>query len=558
MTDIASRPPLKTPLWLRIGGRVLAPLLVAVALAFAFLRENESRPLDFWSMNEDYSNVCLAHGLNIDFWLDSPRLSEGRKLTELNTFHPGFPLQATSWVAYRLSCMGKDSDARTRCADTFADPSAFWLTIRLIAIAAGIVCSAWCARAASAHGFCYAMAVGLFYFCYDPAWDYSIRLLGNETFALPLAIAVAWLAGRSLASEENRSALKWWAGWGAMCAVCWLNKLNYIAWTAAALPAWAVYFALRRPSILQMGQRILVFTFGFIVAAFGFASLLLGKGGLGQIVRTHFGVLTHSGSYGEGAARVVSVDALQTALHSLMEFRYFLALAGAVCLISVWIVLSLVRSGKGAKSNATLIVYLLCAAGLFLAATLKHYGPHYLVAGVPAVTLLMLCIGGHMGSKWRLLLSAAVVVVLVHSYRRYSVISNIRYRQTEEMKASLKSINDLTSKPGDGVLWAYRLPEARFGMEYTQLLTEIPEIGDLIDDQFPAQGLGFYSWKATIRDGRETVSLEKARWRYAVFDAKLYRHFIAEPDATAREFFEGKCKRIIDQPNLCVFERIAE
>ncbi len=558
MTDIASRPHLKTPVWLRIGGRILAPLLVAVILVFAFHRENERRPLDFWSMNEDYSNVCLAHGLNLDFWLSSPDPAEGRKLTELNTFHPGFPLQATSWVAYRLSCMGKDSDARTRCADTFADPSAFWLTIRLMAIATGIICSAWCARAASNHGFCYAMAVGLFYFCYDPAWDYSIRLLGNESFALPLAIAVAWVAGRSLTAVENHSALRWWTGWGAMCAVCWLNKLNYIAWTAAALPAWVLYLALRRPSVLQMGQRILGFSFGFIVAAFGFASLLLGKGGLSQIVRSHFGVLTHSGSYGEGAARVVSADALQTALRSLMEFRYFLGLAGAVCLISIWIVLSLVRSGKGAKSNATLIVYLLGAAGLFLAATLKHYGPHYLVAGVPAVTLLMLGIGGHMSSKLRWLLSAAVVLVAVHSYRRYSVISDVRYRQTEEMKASLQTISDLTSNPGNSVLWAYRLPERRFGLEYTQLLTEIPEIGDVIDDQFPAQGLGYYSWKPTIRVGREMLSLEKAPWRHAVFDAKLYRHFVVVPNAAARGFFEGSCKRIIDQPNLIVFERIAE
>lgn len=558
MTDIASRPPPSSPAWLRTGRRILAPLLVVVVLAFAFHRENESRPLDFWSMNEDYSNVCLAHGLNMDFWLSASLPSEGRQLTDLNTFHPGFPLQATSWAAYRLASFGKGSDARSRCASTFADPSAFWLTIRLIAIAIGMVCSALCARAASSRGFFYSMAVGLFYFCYDPAWDYSIRLLGNETFALPLALAVAWVAGRSLTSGENGSALKWWGAWGALCAVCWFNKLNYIAWTAAAVPAWAVYFALRRPSVLEMGRRILVFGLGFIGAAYGFASLFLGKGGLGRIVRSHLGVLTHSGSYGGGSEQVVSVNAIQTALHSLMEFRHFLALAGVLCLMAVWIVFSLVRRGKAAASDATLIVYLLCAAGLFLAATLKHYGSHYLVAGVPAVTLLMLAIGGHIGPKLRLLLSVAVALVLTHSYRRYSVNSGIRYRDTQEIKTSLQTLDDLSSKPGSTVLWAYRLPDRRFGMEHTQLLAEIPEIGAVIDENFPTHGLGYFPWSPTVRVGSEQVPLEQAKWRYAVFETELYRHFIIEQQTGTRELFEKKCKRIVNGPNLSVFERLAD
>ena len=558
MTHIASRPSPSSPEWLRIGRQILAPLLVIVILAFVSYRENAGHPLDFWSMNDDYSNVCMTHGLSIDFWLSNTHRADGRKITECNTLHPGFPLQASSWAAYRLSCMGKASDARSRCEYTFADPSAFWLTIRLMAIVTGLFCSALIARAASSHGFCYSMAVGLFYFCYDPAWDYSMRMLTNETFALPLAFAVAWLAGRSLTSGENSSALKWWAAWGAVCAVCWLNKLNYIAWTAAAVPAWAVYFALRRPSLLEMGRRILVFALGFIAAAYSLATLLLGKGGLLQIVRLHRDVLTHSGSYGSGSEQVVSFGSVQTALQSLMAYRHFLVLAGAVCLIAAWILFSLARSGKAATSNATLIIYPFCAAVLFLVATLKHYSPHYLVAGVPAVTLLMLAIGGHIGSKMRLLLSVAVGVVLMHSYRVYSVTSDMRYRYTEQTKASLRKIDNLPAKPGDTAIWAYRLPDRRFGMEFTHLLVDMPEIGEIIDEKFPTQAAGYYPWRPTVRSGSEWVPLEQAKWRYAIFDSDLYRYFVEVHQSESREFFEKHCRRIIDEPNVCVFERIGE
>ena len=95
-------------------------------------------------------------------------------------------------------------------------------------------------------------------------------------------------------------------------------------------------------------------------------------------------------------------------------------------------------------------------------------------------------------------------------------------------------------------------------MEHTQLLTEIPEIGVLIDEDFPAHGSGYFPWKPTVRVGSEWVPLKQAKWRYAVFETELYRHFIIEQQSKAREFFEKNCKRIINEPNLSVFERVAE
>ena len=95
-------------------------------------------------------------------------------------------------------------------------------------------------------------------------------------------------------------------------------------------------------------------------------------------------------------------------------------------------------------------------------------------------------------------------------------------------------------------------------MEHTQLLAGIPEIGAVIDENFPAHGLGYFPWSPTVRVGPEHVPLDQAKWRYAVFETELYRHFIIEQKTEARELFEKKCRRIVDGPKITVFERLAD
>ena len=547
--------------WLRICKLALAPLLIVAILASAAWRESHERPLDFWTHSApdgDYVNICLAHALNIDFWVSQSPASKGREVNANNTLHPGIPLQAASWVAYRLSSIGKARDASVRCESVFTDPSAFWLATRLVAIVTGLVCSALLARTASSHGFLFSMAAGLVYFCYEPAWDYSIRLLGNETFALPLSFAVAWFAYRSLNSPEATSVLKWWAGWGGLCALCWLNKLNYIAWTVAVAPACVTHFAIHRPTIRQVSVRLAAFAGGFVVSAYGITSLMLGSGGLGQILRLHFGVLTHSGSYGNGPDGAVSLLAIRDAIHALSAYRPFLALCAGICALSLWIAFSTPKNRIASSNRSAYLVYLVSTAVLFLAATLKHYGAHYLIAGVPAISLLVLAIGGQIGAKGRLALSLAVGMVLVHSYRQFVVIQQANYRHETEMTASLRAVADLPKLPGDGILWTYRLPNPQFVMELVQYLAGVREVATVMDAKFPTPDLVYFLWIPEVRVGAELLPFDKARWRYAVFDRGNYQHFLTGTQANAREYFEKRCKRVIDGPLTIVFERSVE
>ena len=536
--------------------RVLAPLLIVAILASAAWRENRERPLDFWSHSAaygDYVNICLAHALNIDFWLSKNPPDEGRDLNVNNTLHPGLPLQATSWVAYRLSSPKNASDAKARCESVFTDPSSFWRASQLTAITIALLSSALLAWTASRHGFLYSLAIGLFYFCYEPAWDYSIRLLGNESFALPLSLTVAWFAGKSLGPARGATDFKWWAGWGAVCALCWLNKLNYIAWTAAVVPAGVTYFFTQRSAFTSLIVRLLVFTGGFFMAAFGLTTFMLGSGGLGRILSLHFGVLTHSGSYGNGPAGAVSASAVQEAIRALSAYRPFLALSLAVCVWSLWVAS---RKTKASDTHAAYLVYLVSTAVLFLAATLKHFGPHYLIAGVPAISLLVLAIGERIGARGRLVLTLAIGMAITLSYRRYTVLQDANFHRENEIKASLRAVDDLDGRTSGGVLWSYRLPHPRFVMELVQYLAGVPEVASVLDDKFLTSDKAYFLWIPEVRSGTKTIPFGEAKWRYAVLCRDYSEHFLQGEQATAKEYFEQHCKRIIDGKEITVFERI--
>ena len=445
-----------------------------------------------------------------------------------------------------------------RCASVFRDPSSFWAATRLMSIAIGVFFSVLLARAAASHGVFYSLAVGLAYFCYEPAWDYSIRLLGNESFALPLSLATAWLAAKSLGSAHHNYAPAWWAGWGAMCALCWLNKLNYIAWTAAAFPACLIYLAANRPTPREAGVRFILYVAGFLVSAQSATALMLGKKGFENIVSLHVGVLTHSGAYGGGPEGAVSASAVREAVHALSAYWQFLALAGIICTLALWFVCFDWIKHKTPKSNSAYLVYLVSTAALFLAATLKHYGAHYLIPGVPAISLLILAIGSRIGFKGRIAIILAVAMTLILSYRRYSVIQEANFIRETEFISEVRAVEKLPGRLEAGALWTYRLPHKKFVMEAIEFLAGVPEVATVLDQEFTTPDLAYFLWIPEVRTGGGTVRFDAAKWRYAVFGREYFEYFLTGPQSIAKDYFEQRCRRVIHGPLVIVFERNTE
>ncbi len=545
VTDTLSRPAFTK--W-------LAPLCVAFVLLASAFRENRDHPIAFWNdVLMDYPGLSLAHALNIDWWLSESSFINGRVVTFDNTMHPGFPFQVCSWIGYRLAATAAAPTAQARCENTFADPSSFWRTTKFIALSIGLLFACLYAGLAWKHGPLYSIAVGLFYFCYEGSWDYSIRLLSNETFALPLGLAVTLAAARSLRTKGETPELVMWAMWGAACALCWLNKMNYIAWTVASIPAWAFYFFTRRPSFRVFSLQIAAYILGFAATASLLVKLLLGAGGLHKILLLHWGVMTHSGHFGAGSSEVISNSAIWDALKALSAFWPFLMLSGVICLVALWTLRTLLKSGKAVTTNAALIVYLLAAAGIFFASVVKHYGPHYLVAGIPAVSLLLPIVGEYLSPRARLRLAVAVGLVFISSYWSYASKAETRYRHEVEVEQDLARLDRLPHAEGDAVLWTYRLPVRRFCLELLRGYAGIPKVSEIIRTTYSGNDVVLYPWDQNVRVGSDQVPFEKARWRYAVFDKAWFVEF---PPATT-QFFEERCVRVVDEPSLWVFERKA-
>ena len=331
--------------------------------------------------------------------------------------------------------------------------------------------------------------------------------------------------------------------------------MNYLAWTAAAVPACGVYFLSRRTALREAAKRVGVFVAGFAVAASAFSTLMLGPGGLARILQLHFSVLTHSGLYGQGGDSMVSTSAMQNALHELAKSWPFFAIVSAVCALSFWVILSNARRGRLATTNAAFLTYLVLTFGLFVAATLKHYGPHYLIAGVPAMGLLLFALGGQISPRMRLALSLMVALLLVHSYRRYWATVDSTYRRVTAMKADLQAVDHLAGRPDAPVLWTYRLPDRRFGLELIRYLCGRPEVAEVIDQKFPTPDLVYFLWNPEVRVGARTLPFHEANWRYAVFESGNFHHFLQGAQAGAKEYLEQHCTKVIDGPLVSVFER---
>ena len=95
-------------------------------------------------------------------------------------------------------------------------------------------------------------------------------------------------------------------------------------------------------------------------------------------------------------------------------------------------------------------------------------------------------------------------------------------------------------------------------MELAQFLAGVPEVASIIDEKFQSPDRVYFLWNPNVRIGTESIPFEKVKWRYAVFERGNFDYFLKGPQAGAKDYFEQHCKRIMDGPEICVFERAGE
>lgn len=375
--------------------------LVAVFLAMAGVTTVVSfRNPVATAFQDDYGALSLSHGLAVDINFGGAR---GKIATGPRTTHPGLAYQAMSWVNQRLVTLGAE-DAFARAGRLFDHTALFFrlsMVFCLLFSAAGLYFW-WRFAGHLGAGMLPFIAALAYPFHLSEMWRFAIGPMGNETFALIFSGLFALLVRRviveSLPGQTSTPFLKALpsarlnhlmlvVAFGLVSSCIALLKLNYLVWFAGLSVALVAVSFGGNP--LSRGFRK---AFLFFLAAVPFAllsgylqaRLMIGNEGIQEMFQRHAGIIMHSGHYGSGEETVVSVKELSENL------RTFFSASGHILVFPSLILLtSLILRRRGSKSDNPVdkfafffMVLAVSAFALDVAATLKHYFAHYLIAGM--------------------------------------------------------------------------------------------------------------------------------------------------------------------------------
>jgi len=501
--------------------------------------------LDFFLGGDDYAQLSLGHGINIDFWLragselsDRDWKTVGRSISEFQVTHPGLPLQIVSAVVYQLTTIDISGDATGRAVAMLVDPSRFWLWSRIAAnVITGISLILLYRWGLRRQGVELALLVALSYFSYLPAWNYSVKALGNETFALPGLLALAFSLDRAFAHPRQ---LRRWGWAGAASGACYLIRLNYVTWALAA------FFVIASVIWLREGFRhglqvILSYVLGAALSVLGMGLVLLGPKGLVLVARLHLGVIYHTGEYGAGDTGFLEISTVGRSLLAFFSQYPLFSLSSLMVLI----VVQKAYFVRGDRMRAVLPQLLfLGAAGCFaFLAAMKHYGTHYLVATSVTVPFLVLFSFGNLEKSVRQLLVAIFLSLFFVNGVRYLMTAKAEYDSSKIFAGEIEHVRSLPLSPGELRIWQYKIKSVEYLAYFTVENSKIHALFRELQLKFP-NDRGVFRWRL---DAAEADS----EWRYVVYP----RDNFPEPDSISPAM-RARSRPVYVGEKLIVVERI--
>lgn len=533
----------------------------------------------------DYPAHSLSHGINIDEWfsgaaartIDNSQamswqqsikppvrfldaISEldrwlpwgrSRNVDYFQAMHPGIPFQLASWVAYRLGSLDVEGGHLQRAAHQLTDPSRFWRAAQVIALILTLLSVLVISWVGDGCDRVYAQASALVFFAYVPTWTFSIAMLGNETFALPLAIAVFALSRRALVEQDAAKIVRFALGF--VCGLAYLNKLNYLMWTVAVVVGFVAAWVVRRPRAGWLVASAALVGSGFLSALLLIGGFWLGIRGTLMMFSLHFRTLLHTGMYGGGDWGVVDATGAIAAANRLLTQHPF-PLALAVGLVVAAIVVA-VRRRQDLAWRRRELPYLVCLVSgvlLCLAATLKHFAPHYLVSGAALLPLIMLALGPELTRRRRLVLSIAVLVAVALSVRSFAAAQARLVEGTEQAARELEVVKALPLGADEVRLWAHGTNVAEYQVNYIDAMIARPDVHELVQGLF-SRDLGINPWDGwAVMRGAARVAPGDLPWRYAVFDRQGF-----SDTASMGGYFRDQAQEILRGARFVVVERAA-
>ena len=488
----------------RLALSPLTGLLLAIGLVATWLLIFFVWPVQFWAADNDYVYLSLAHAIHFETALHHNVNPDPGLLS-----HPGVPFYFASWLGLRAAALSDGGNDIVRSA--LSHPDKFFLATRIIAglITAAAIGAAWfLLRGITAP---WRLLAVLAFFAAAPAsLRYGLMFLGNETFALPLAVLLFWAVG--LCARASPEANWPWLLLGAVAALGYTVKLLYldllvaVAAVAAIDSCW-VSRQFNMTLIIGFVRRACLVAIAFLTVAGSILIAILGRGGLIALLQFHKSIFTHSGMYGSGDVGFVSTTAVHHALVSWIAettLPYLLALVVAGLCAIAW------ERSKALTLDRSTVLWASAALAAILSAVtavLKHSDSHYVVSICAILPFAFLPILAQRRIRW--IAAAGILGCLgfttFHAARELS----------QESRAAAAIIEDETKivatplLPGEARLWTYRVPSEKFAAAFVAAFSGVePLIAALAD---PA------------RQDFSSYSRINRPYRYIVLDRKHFQ-----------------------------------
>ena len=396
--------------------------------------------------------------------------------------HPGVPFYFASWLALRAAALVDSGSDIVRSA--LSNPDHFFWATRIIAglIGSAAIAAAWfLLRGITAP---WRLLAILAFFAGAPAsLRYGLVLLGNETFALPLAVLLFWAV--SLCARASPKANWPWLLLGAVAALGYTVKLLYLDLLVAAVAVAAIDSCwesrrLNMTLIIGLVRRTGLVAIAFLAVAGSILITTLGRGGLYVLLLFHKSLFTHS------ARMAMATLALYLPRQFMRPWFSWFAESDIALFASArrsWPLRDVVRGKPGVTLDRFTVLWTTAALAAILSAVtavLKHFDSHYVVSICAILPFAFLPILAQRRIRW---IAAAGIVgslgfTTFHAAREFSQES----RAAAAIKEDETKILAMPLLPGEARLWTYRVPSEKFAAAFVAIYSGVEPLSAALAD----------------------------------------------------------------------------
>jgi hypothetical protein len=526
--------------WLFERRLILFLLLALLALRLAFFN---AFPVDFWNTSNDYPVMSLAHAVYIDQRLSS---DTSVKIGYAQTAHPGIIFQIVSWIVYRASSLFVYGTAEARLIDALSDSAKYWRIIQIVPLLVFSLVLLLLGKRLLKKNAVSLFVLPLVFFSFQPIFIYGFSFLGNDTFALPLGLALFL----TLIKANDGNNLKfgyWWICVGLIGGLGYLNKLNYIMWSAGVIAGYLVSCALLRINPLIILRNVLLFLFGFLGAVLGIGIPYLGRSGIEEMFLRHKAFIIHDGIYGSGKQDLVNpATFFHNFFESLSDYPFFWLMLFIIVAQACWVISKRKEDRVWLRSNLPVIGCLIGAAIMVLFSALKHYLPHYLIPLiVVAVCISWWSVANSQSQLEQLIIVPFAILACAISLAGHISSEVKAKRDIEATRSEVEKIRKLSLGLGQTRLWTYHVASKEYLQYFLATLVDSKEVNVLIDN---ANSIDKHF---DIFGRSEYKAIDAMNWKYAVFQNNYFPTFEKLPD-----YFQTHGKIIIKFDKFQVIEKI--